>query len=109
MTTPDEKTSDTRLPAVAAPVPHAPTLPDTPPGPSIQAKAKAHHISVSAAVIEAARKDGDDLLKSLRTRAAGLTQSEAEDRIRETGPNAIGQAKSQTWSIRLLKILRNPL
>ena len=109
MTTPDEKKSDARLPAAVAPAPHAATLRDTPPGPSIEAKAKAHHIAVSAAVIEAARKDGDDLLKSLRTRAAGLTQGEAEDRIGKTGPNEIAQEKSQTWWMRLLKILRNPL
>jgi Mg2+-importing ATPase len=75
----------------------------------MQAKAKAHHIAVSAAVIEAARKDGDDLLKSLGTCAAGLTESEAEDRSRRTGANEIAQEKPQTWWMRLLKILRNPL
>ncbi len=107
MTTGDEKS----LPAVGtlAPHPQAAVSGDTPARPSIQAKAQAHKIAVSAAVIEAARKDGDDLLKSLGTCAAGLTESEAEDRSRKTGPNEIAQEKSQTWWMRLLKILRNPL
>jgi Mg2+-importing ATPase len=87
---------------VASSVPQSPAL-------SVQAKAKAHHIAVSAAVMEAARKEGDDLLQSLGTCAAGLTQGEAENRSRNAGPNEIAQEKSQTWWMRLLKILRNPL
>ena len=107
MTTGDEKS----LPAVGTLAPHsqAAVSGDTPARPSIQAKAQTHKIAVSAAVIEAARRDGDDLLKSLGTCAAGLTESEAEDRSRRTGANEIAQEKPQTWWMRLLKILRNPL
>ena len=60
-------------------------------------------------MLDAAQKDGEDLLKSLRTTAAGLTQTEAEDRARTTGPNEVAQEHRQGWPIRLLKIIRNPL
>ena len=41
--------------------------------------------------------------------AAGLTQTEAEERARTTGPNEVAQERRQGWPIRLLKIIRNPL
>jgi P-type Mg2+ transporter len=73
------------------------------------ATAKHPNIQVSAAVVEAARKSGDDVLLDLKTAAAGLTQSEAERRAREVGPNEVAQEKQEGWFLRLLKILRNPL
>ena len=54
----------------------------SPPAP----KAKSDKIRVSPAVLDAAGKDGDELLRSLRTTGEGLTQVEAEDRARKTGP-----------------------
>jgi P-type Mg2+ transporter len=60
-------------------------------------------------VLEAARKDGEELLRSLRTTSAGLTQAEAEERAATAGPNEVAQEKPQGWFIRLLKIIRNPL
>jgi Mg2+-importing ATPase len=45
----------------------------------------------------------------LRTNSAGLTQSEAEERGRATGPNEVAQERQQGWFGRLLKIIRNPL
>jgi P-type Mg2+ transporter len=77
--------------------------------PPIQAKAKTQNIHVSPAVLDAARKDGDELLQSLRTTAKGLTQTEAEERLGTTGPNEVAQELRQGWFLRLLKILRNPL
>jgi len=73
------------------------------------AKAKNHNIQVSPAVLDAARKDGDELLQSLRTTPQGLTQTEAETRARTVGPNEVAQEKKQGWPDRLLKIIRNPL
>jgi P-type Mg2+ transporter len=73
------------------------------------AKAKHENIHVSPAVIDAARKDGEELLQSLRTTAAGLTQAEAEERARTVGPNEVAQERRQGWFVRLLKTLRNPL
>jgi P-type Mg2+ transporter len=72
-------------------------------------KAKKQNIQVSPAVLEAARKDGEELLKSLRTTPQGIKQTEAEDRARTAGPNEVAQERTQSWPLRLLKIIRNPL
>src|SRR5277367_3343469 len=72
-------------------------------------KAKDHNIRVSPTVLDAAGKDGDELLRSLRTTLEGLTQAEAEDRQRKTGPNVVAHERRRGWFLRLLVILRNPL
>ena len=66
-------------------------------------------IQVSAEVLAAAMKDGDDLLRSLRTSALGLTRAEAEERARQVGPNEMPQERAPGWPSRLGKIVRNPL
>jgi Mg2+-importing ATPase len=76
---------------------------------SIAARPKGKNIHVSPAVLDAARKSGDELLRDLSTAATGLTQAEAEKRMRAAGPNEVAQEKPQGWPIRLLKIIRNPL
>ena len=86
----------------------AATLP-APDESEIPAKAKQHNIRVSPAVLDAAGKDGDELLRSLRTTSAGLTQGEADSRARVVGPNEVAQERQRGWFIRLLIILRNPL
>jgi len=87
---------------VAAPSAH--------PGKSaVPTKTKNQNIRVSPAVLDAARKDGEALLRDLQTSVAGLTQAEAEERAQRTGPNEVAQEKKQGWPIRLLKIIRNPL
>ncbi len=83
--------------------------PAPPSDPAIHTKTKHETIRVSPAVLDAARKDGDGLLQSLRTTPAGLTQEEAEQRERTTGPNEVAQERRQGWFVRLLKIMRNPL
>jgi Mg2+-importing ATPase len=90
------------VPPIAKPVP------DLQPS-SIPAKTKVHPIQVSAAVLEAAEKDGDDLLRFMRVTSAGLTQSEAEARVRISGLNEVAQERQRSWIIGLLVILRNPL
>jgi Mg2+-importing ATPase len=77
--------------------------------PPLPAKAKSQSIHVAPAVLDAARKDGEALLRDLRTCPAGLTQAEAEERARATGPNEIAQQSKQGWLIRVLRIIRNPL
>src|SRR6202022_4466336 len=79
-----------------------------PPEPSIPTKAKSKNIQVSPAVLDAARKSGEELLRALGTAPGGLTQAEAEERARATGPNEVAQEKPQGWPVRLLKIIRNP-
>ena len=83
--------------------------PARPEKPAIPTKTKNQNIRVSPAVLDAARKDGEALLRDLRTSAAGLAQVEAEERALTTGPNEVAQEKKQGWPIRLLKIIRNPL
>ncbi|SPE17902.1 magnesium transporter [Candidatus Sulfotelmatomonas gaucii] len=89
-------------------VSHKETLPHPEASP-IAAKAKEHNIRVSPAVLDAAGKDGDQLLQSLQTAPEGLTQAEAEERARISGPNEVAQERRRSWFIRLLVILRNPL
>ena len=66
-------------------------------------------ILVSPVVLEAARKDGDALLRDLKTSLEGLTQGEAEARLRACGANEVTQERKQGWFLRVLKIVRNPL
>jgi Mg2+-importing ATPase len=84
----------------------APLLPS---GPSSSKNAKGKNIQVSAAILDAARKSADEVLRDLRTALGGLTQAEAEERARTAGTNEVAQEKPQSWVVRLLKIVRNPL
>ncbi len=68
--------------------------PAHPDKPAIPTKTKNQNIRVSPAVLDAARKDGEALLRDLRTSVAGLTQAEAEERARTTGPNEVAQEKN---------------
>jgi P-type Mg2+ transporter len=87
-----------------------PAGPPSPPNPvPIRTKGKNQHIQVSPAVLTAARKDNEELLRDLQTSLNGLTQTEAEERVRTTGPNEVAQQRKQGWLIRALKIIRNPL
>jgi hypothetical protein len=106
MTTPDTDSAaplidEHRTSATGVPGPQArpQELPPT------LSKVKNQNFHVSSAVLDAAQKDGEDLLKSLRTTAAGLTQKEAEDRTRTTGPNEVAQEHRQGWPVRLRKII----
>jgi Mg2+-importing ATPase len=86
-----------------------PARPPVRPAEPSPTKAKTENIQVSPAVLDAARKDGEELLRDLRTSLGGLTQAEAEERARTTGPNEVAQERKQGWPVRLLKIIRNPL
>ncbi len=94
--------AETASPSLAGP----PARPDEP---AIPAKSKNHNIRISPAVLDAAGKDGEELLQSLRTNPGGLTQTEAEERARTAGPDEVAQERRQGWPVRLLKIIRNPL
>jgi Mg2+-importing ATPase len=87
-----------------------PTGPSSPPNQlPIPSKGKNQHIQVSPEVLAAARKDSEQVLRDLRTSLGGLTQAEAEERARTTGPNEVAQERKQGWPVRILKIIRNPL
>ena len=42
--------------------------------------------------------DGDAVLQDLGTSLAGLSQTQAEQRARISGPNEIAQERRQDWS-----------
>ena len=67
------------------------------------------NIRVSPAVLAAARKDGAALLQDLHTSLAGLSEAEADERARASGPNEIAEEHKQGGARRVLKIVRNPL
>ena len=75
----------------------------------IPAKIKGQNITVAPAVLDAAGKDGDELLQALGTSLLGLTQAQADERARAAGLNEIAQERRQGWAIRVLKIIANPL
>src|ERR1700682_634148 len=110
MTTPDAESTAGALVdhAVGArsPLVSPPARPNEPPIPT---KTKNQNIRVSPAVVDAARKDGEALLRDLRTSPGGLTQVEADERARTSGPNEVAQERNQGWPVRVLKIIRNPL
>ncbi len=110
MTTPDADTTAKRLIADAgradSKIAGPPVRRSEPPIPT---KTKHPNIRVSPAVLDAAGKDGEELLRALRTSPGGLTQAEADERARTTGPNEVAQERKQGWPVRILKIIRNPL
>jgi P-type Mg2+ transporter len=91
----------------AASKPAAPSSHTT--GPPNPAKTKKQSIRVSPAVLDAARKNNEELFRDLQTSLNGLTELEAEDRARTSGPNEVAQERKQGLLLRLLKITRNPL
>src|SRR6202166_4712021 len=108
MTTPEADRATGALADAPAGAPNsAPAAP--PVAPPLRAPSKKQAIHVSPAVLDAARKDADQLLRDLHTSLAGLTEAEAEESARATGPNEVARERPQGWSIRLLKIIRNPL
>jgi len=110
MTVLDTKSAPEESAEKGSPAGVGPTGIPAPPGKSSTvAKAKNHNIRVASAVLDAAARDGDALLKSLHTTAEGLTQAEAEARARTAGPNEVAQERRRGWFVRLLVILRNPL
>ena len=80
--------------------PKSSNLEAPPAPPAIHPKAKREDIRVSTAVLEAAKKNPDELLQSLRTTATGLTQAEAEERALTAGPNQVAQERRQGWFVR---------
>ena len=58
---------------------------------------------------DAAGKDSAEVLRSLGTSPAGLTEEEAAARLEQYGPNTVGREKHEGWLQRLYISARNPL
>jgi Mg2+-importing ATPase len=63
----------------------------------------------SAELLEKARADADTVLKELGSQLGGLTQSEADVRLKQIGTNEIAREKRQSALMRLLSNVKNPL
>jgi Mg2+-importing ATPase len=110
MTTPDTESAKRAVVDPAGKSGSAPaTVPCHPSAQAIPKKTKNPNIHVSRAVVDASQKLGDELLRDLRSSADGLTEDDAKNRARQSGPNEIAQERKQSWFVRLLKITRNPL
>jgi Mg2+-importing ATPase len=66
-------------------------------------------INVSNLLVEAARREPDEVCQELDTSPNGLTQLEAERRLEQHGPNEVAQEREHGWAWRLLMACRNPL
>ncbi len=64
---------------------------------------------VSAELLEKSRQSIDTVLLELVTRLDGLSQSEADSRLKKYGPNEIAREKRQSGLMRLLSNVSNPL
>jgi Mg2+-importing ATPase len=66
-------------------------------------------IAVSPLLVESSRKESAQVLESLKTSAAGLTQAEADARLEQYGPNEVAQEVHHGMLFRMMVTLRNPL
>jgi Mg2+-importing ATPase len=64
---------------------------------------------VSDQLLEKARADTETVLRELESRLDGLSQAEADARLKQYGPNEIAREKHQSALMRLLSNVKNPL
>src|SRR5450759_3320417 len=64
---------------------------------------------VSDQLLEKARADTETVLRELESRLDGLTQAEANSRLKQYGLNEIAREKRQSALMRLLSNVKNPL
>src|SRR5574337_420858 len=65
------------------------------------------HYSVQ--LLEMARADTDTVLKELGSQLGGLSEAEADLRLKQSGPNEIAREKRQSPLMRVLDNVKNPL
>ncbi|MCX5801045.1 MAG: magnesium-translocating P-type ATPase [Candidatus Eisenbacteria bacterium] len=65
--------------------------------------------TISAQLLAKARVDTATLLQELASRLEGLSQAEADARLKQVGPNEIAREKRQSPVRRLLNNVKNPL
>src|SRR5512135_3173072 len=63
----------------------------------------------SVQLLEKARADADTVLKELGSQAGGLSEAEADSRLKQVGTNEIAREKHQSATMRLLSNVKNPL
>ena len=65
--------------------------------------------AVSPVLVDLARLDNEHVLQRLESSVDGLSESDAEARLRKYGPNAVAHEARKSIAIQLLLRLRNPL
>jgi Mg2+-importing ATPase len=85
----------------------APNKSEAEPAPSKQANANGAKYSVQ--LLEKARADSDTVLKELGSQLGGLSEAEADSRLKQVGTNEIVRERRQTALVRLLSNIKNPL
>ena len=63
----------------------------------------------SVELLEKARADADAVLKELGSQLGGLSEAEADSRLKQVGTNEIAREKRQSALMRLLVNIKNPL
>src|SRR5450830_155801 len=63
----------------------------------------------SVQLLEKARADTDTVLKELGSQLSGLSEAEADSRLKQVGSNEIAREKRQSSLMRLLSNIENPL
>jgi P-type Mg2+ transporter len=63
----------------------------------------------SVQLLEKARADTDTVLKELGSQLGGLSEAEADSRLKQVGTNEIAREKHQSALMRLLRNIMNPL
>src|SRR5579864_6793024 len=64
---------------------------------------------VSDQLLQRSRSDSDTVLRELESRPDGLSQAEADSRLKQYGPNEIAREKRQSALMRILSNVKNPL
>ncbi len=70
---------------------------------------KGNNIQISKALADSARLDAAAVLEKLGTSQNGLTVLDVEARFEQYGPNEVAKEKHQTWLMRLIENIKNPL
>ncbi|HEV3144068.1 MAG TPA: magnesium-translocating P-type ATPase [Gemmataceae bacterium] len=71
--------------------------------------ARSAAIRIAPPLLEAAGIPADDVVRKMQTSMDGLTEEEAEDRLKTHGPNVVAQEHGYVWLRLLGKALINPL
>jgi Mg2+-importing ATPase len=79
------------------------------PRPRKDASGNGSATQISGELLGKARVDQETVLKELASRLDGLTQAEADARLKQVGPNEIAREKHQSGLMRLLSNVKNPL
>jgi Mg2+-importing ATPase len=87
----------------------APVKPTTAKAPTIASVPGADTAHYSVELLEKAHADADAVLKELGSQLGGLSEAEADARLKQVGTNEIAREKRQSALMRLLGNVKNPL